>query len=122
MASKMIEHGFERGSAYNTPGGRVGVLLEGCRRKIIEFYRIARRDYFEWVRRRARDNRELEDQVGNPGVCFTSLDFDDELLVRKLEICVHTPIFDQIHKGVDVHKELTQAIRELRRELQKRNS
>ena len=122
MSSKMIEHGFEKGAVFNLPDGRVEVLLEGREKKIREFYQTSKRDFTSWVKSKARDYEEVKDQIGNPGVRFSVLDMNKDLLVHKLEIYGHSLTFDQIHKGVDVYRELTQAIRELRRELQKRNS
>lgn len=110
MASKMIEFGFEKGAAYNLPGGRVEVLLEGPKEKIIDFYNMAKRDFESWVKAKAKDGKAVKEQFGNPGVRFTSLDFDEDLLVHRLEIYGHSLTFDQIYKGVDVYKDLKTAI------------
>ena len=67
MASKMIEFGFEKGSVYNLPGGRVQVLLEGHRDKIEEFYKITKRDFFDWVKAKAKDNKAYERTDWKPG-------------------------------------------------------
>jgi len=67
---------------------------------------------------RALDHEAVKEQIGNPGIRFSELEFNDDLLVHKLAIYGHSLIFDQIYKGVDVYRELTMAIRELRAELQ----
>lgn len=113
IASKMIEYGFEKGAAYNIPGGRVEVLLEGPKGKIEDFYKTAKRDFEVWVKSKAKDHSEVKEQIGNPGIKFTDLDFDDDLLVHKLEIYGHSLTFDQIYNGVDVYKELKNEIKQL---------
>ncbi len=122
MASKMIEWGFEKGAAYNQPGSRVEVLIAGPREKIIEFYETAKRDFTTWVKAKDKDHHAIKEQIGNPGLRFSALDFDDELLIHKLEIYGHSLTFDQIYKGVDVYKELISAIRGLTRELEARQA
>ena len=136
MASKMIEHGFEKGAVFNLPDGRVEVLLEGPKEKIQDFHRTSKRDFTAWVKAKVKDHKEVKKQIGNPGIRFSDLDLNNDLLVHKLEIYGHSLSFDQIYKGVDVYKdlrdqmrensrvyeELVHAIRELRQELQKRNS
>ena len=113
LSSKMIEFGFEKGSVYNLPGGRVQVLLEGHRDKIEEFYKITKRDFFDWVKAKAKDDKAVKEQIGNPGIRFTELDFDEDLLVHRLEVYGHSLTFDQIYKGVDVFKELNKTNKKL---------
>lgn len=113
LASKMIEYGFGKGAVYNIPGGRVEVLLEGPKEKIEVFHKTAKRDFEAWVKAKARDSNDVKEQIGNPGINFTDLDFDDDLIVHKLEIFGHSLTFDQIFKGVDVYKELNKEIRKL---------
>ncbi|MBL7160588.1 MAG: acylphosphatase [Candidatus Aenigmarchaeota archaeon] len=117
LASKMIEFGFEKGAVFNLPDGRVEVLLEGERERIEKFHTTAKNDFTSWVMAKTEEHNAVKEQIGNPGIMFSDLDFNDDLLVHKLEIYGHSLTFDQIHKGVDVYKELTQAIRELRGEL-----
>lgn len=119
MSSKMIEHGFEKGAAFNLPDGRVEILLEGPADKIKEFHRIAKRDFLVWVKTKVMNRKTMEKQIGNPGIKFSELDFDNDLLVHKLEIYGHSLTFDQIYKGVDVYKDLTQAIKDLRKTMKK---
>ncbi|MBD3261202.1 MAG: hypothetical protein GF334_05885 [Candidatus Altiarchaeales archaeon] len=112
MASKMIEHGFEKGAVFNLPDGRVEVLMEGPKEKIVQFHSMASRDFESWVKAKAKDHKTVKEQIGNPGVKFTSPEFDDDLLVHKLEIYGHSLTFDQIYKGVDVYKDLKEQMRE----------
>ncbi len=117
MASKMIEHGFEKGAVFNLPDGRVEVLLGGPKEKIEEFHNIAKNDFIEWVKPKAVDHEDVKKQIGNPGIRFSELDFDDDLFVHELEIYGHSLTFDQIYKGVDVYKELIQAIKDVRKDV-----
>ena len=119
LASKLIEFGFEKGAVFNLPDGRVEVLLEGLKDKIEEFHNMVKKDFIAWVKAKAHDHEAVKKQIGNPGIHFSELDYNEDLLVHKLEIYGHSLTFDQIYKGVDVYKDLTQAIRELREVLQK---
>ncbi len=118
MTSKMIEHGFEKGAVFNLPDGRVEVLLEGSKDSIDEFHNLAKKDFIAWVKSKAINHEAVKKQIGNPGIRFSELDYNEDLLVHKLEIYGHSLTFDQIYKGVDVYKDLTQAIVELRETLQ----
>ena len=106
MASKMIEHGFEKGAVFNLPDGRVEVLIEGSRDRIETFHSLAKEDFTAWVKSKATDHETVEKQIGNPGIKFSDLDYDEDLLIHKLEIYGHSLTFDQIYKGVDVYKNL----------------
>lgn len=119
MTSKMIEHRFEKGAAFNLPDGRVEILLEDSQEKIERFHEMAKNDFVSWVETKLVNQEAIKKQIGNPGINFSELDFNDDLLVHKLEIFSHSLTFDQIYKGVDVYTDLTQAIKDLRDTLQK---
>ena len=119
LASKMIEHGFEKGAAFNTPAGVVQVILEDPQEKIEKFYELAKRDYVEWVKQKAKNHQEVKDQIGNPRIHFSNLEFDDDLYVHKLENNGHSLTFDQNYNGLDVYKELLLAIRALTAQINK---
>ncbi len=110
MTSKMIEFGFEKGAVFNLPDGRVEVLIEGGKDKVEEFYKTAKRDFIAWVNVKAKDHGAIKEQIGNPGIRFSALDINNDLLVHTLEIYGHSLTFDQIHKGVNVYKQLNTTI------------
>ncbi|MFQ5888264.1 MAG: acylphosphatase, partial [Candidatus Hydrothermarchaeales archaeon] len=129
----LIEFGFEKGAVFNLPDGRVEVLLGGPKEKIKEFHNIVLENFIHWAKAKAKDHEALKKQIGNPGIRFSELDFNEDLLVHKLATYGHSLTFDQIYKGVDIYKnlvagynkqinvqqELTQAIKELRESLEK---
>jgi acylphosphatase len=106
MTSKMIEHGFEKGAVFNLPDGRVEILLEDSQEKIEGFHAMTKRDFVAWVKLKLVNQEAIKKQIGNPGINFSELDFNDDLFVHKLEIFSHSLTFDQIYKGIDVYKNL----------------
>ncbi len=106
LTSKLIEHHFKKGAVFNLPDGRVEVLLEGLEDKINGFHTIVKRDFVRWVEEKAKDKDEVKKQIGNPGISFTDLEFDEDLIIHDIGLFSHSLTFDQVYKGVDIFKEL----------------
>jgi len=72
----------------------------------------------------ARDVEEIKNMIGNPhpNITVTELTFDDNLVVLDIGLFSHSLTFDQIYKGVDVYKELTKALVDLRDALKNKSS
>ena len=124
VTTKLIHAGFKKGGAFNLPDGRVEVVLEGDRKDIIHAHREIKENLISWLEESARDVEEIKNMIGNPhpNITVTDLTFDDNLVVLDIGLFSHSLTFDQIYKGVDVYKELTKAIVDLRDALKNKSS
>ena len=119
LTSKLIEHHFEKGAVFNLPDGRVEILIEGEKDKIVDFHSIAKRDFVKWVEEKAKNHDEVKKQIGNPGISFSDPEFDNDLIVHKIGLFSHSLTFDQVYKGVDIFKELNKTNKDLQTSIQK---
>jgi len=121
ITTEMIHRGFEKGGAFNLPDGRVEVVLEGEKDDIINFHKDIQENLIRILESKAEDKEELMRKIGNPGIKVEELDFRPDLLVLDIGLFSHSLTFDQVYKGVDVFKELTEANRELTTALKELN-
>jgi len=122
VTTEMIHAGFLRGGAFNLPDGRVEVVLEGRRQDIESFH--ARMDgggLAELIIQRANDQKAVRKLIGNPGLIVNPLEYRDDIIVLDIGLFSHSLTFDQIYKGVDVYRDLTAAIKDLRQEIKDRH-
>ncbi|MBS3057422.1 MAG: acylphosphatase [Candidatus Diapherotrites archaeon] len=114
VTNKIIHAGFTRGGAFNMPDGRVEVVLEGDKEMIQAIHKEIKEHLIDWLKERAKDEEELK-KITNPAIKrVTDLEFKEDLLVLDVGLFSHSLTFDQIYKGVDVYKDLTSAIKELK--------
>ncbi|GBE56852.1 hypothetical protein BMS3Bbin16_01065 [archaeon BMS3Bbin16] len=128
VTNELIHRGFTKGGAFNMPDGRVEVVLEGDKEKLIEAHKEVKENLHKWIINASEDREELKKKIGNPGIEVSELEFNDDLLVLDIGLFSHSLTFDQIYKGVDVYKELskqskelTRAIKNLNKTLEKKN-
>jgi len=117
----MIHAGFTKGGAFNLPDGRVEVVLEGSKEDIESFHHRVGEELIDWIIERAEDKKEIKRKIGNPGIKVEEIEWRDDIIVLDIGLFSHSLTFDQIYKGVDVYKDLTKAISELRETLRKTN-
>lgn len=120
ITKNLIHMGFTKGGAFNLPDGRVEVVLEGDKEKLIEAHKEIKENLLEWMLQASNDREKLKEKIGNPGVKVSDLEFNENLLVLDIGLFGHSLTFDQIYKGVGVYKELTKAIKNLNKTLEKK--
>ncbi|MDO8634468.1 MAG: hypothetical protein Q7K34_04225 [archaeon] len=120
ITKNLIHMGFTKGGAFNLPDGRVEVVLEGDKQKLIEAHKEVKENLLQWMLQASQDKEKLKEKIGNPGVKVSDLEFNDNLLVLDIGLFAHSLAFDQIYKGVSVYKELSKAIRNLNKTLEKK--
>ncbi|MFH1224629.1 MAG: hypothetical protein V1676_02385 [Candidatus Diapherotrites archaeon] len=113
ITKELIHMGFTKGGAFNLPDGRVEVVLEGDRERLIETHKAIKENLYSWLINASENKEGLKKKLGNPGVKVSKLEFNGSLLVLDIGLFSHSLTFDQIYKGVDVYKELVNACREL---------
>lgn len=114
ITNKIIHAGFTKGGAFNMPDGRVEVVLEGDEEKILSIHKEIKEHLIDWLKERAKNEEELK-KITNPAIKkVTDLEFKEDLLVLDVGLFSHSLTFDQIYKGVDVYKDLTSAIKDLK--------
>lgn len=113
ITKELIHMGFTKGGAFNLPDGRVEVVLEGERERLIETHKAIKENLYGWLVNASENKEKLKRKLGNPGVKVSELEFNDSLLVLDIGLFSHSLTFDQIYKGVDIYKELVSACREL---------
>ena len=119
ITREMILAGFKKGGAFNLPDGRVEVILDGSKEEIDDFYNKVKENLFDWLIASAKDKNKLKENLGNPGIRVSDLEFNENLLVLDIGLFSHALTFDQIYKGVDVYQDLTIAIKNLNLTLEK---
>jgi len=117
VTTEMIHRGFTNGGAFNLPDGRVEVVLEGKKDDIIDFHKHISENLISILESKTTDKEELIRRIDNPGIKVEELEFRDDLLVLDIGLFSHSLTFDQIYKGVDVYKELRNAINKLNKTL-----
>lgn len=117
ITKRLIHMGFIKGGAFNMPDGRVEVVLEGDKQKLVEAHQEIKENLLEWLLQASQDREKLKEKIGNPGVKISELEFNENLLVLDIGLYSHSLTFDQIYKGVSVYKELSGAIADLRNTL-----
>lgn len=120
ITKNLIHMGFTKGGAFNLPDGRVEVVLEGDKQKLIEAHKEVKENLLQWMLQASQDREKLKKKIGNPGVKVSDLEFNDNLLVLDIGLFAHSLTFDQIYKGVSVYKELSKAIKNLDKTLEKK--
>lgn len=121
VTKKLIHMGFTKGGAFNMPDGRVEVVLEGEKEKIIAAHKEIKENLVNWLIEASENSEELKKKVGNPGIKTSELEFNENLLVLDIGLFSHSLTFDQVYKGVDVYKALVRQMREMTKRLEKMN-
>ena len=119
ITSALIHAGFQKGGAFNLPDGRVEVVLEGEEEQIKKVHKEISENPVHWLIRDADDREAPVKKIGNPGIKVTPLEYNDDILVLDIGLFSHSLTFDQIYKGVNVYKDLTDAIKQLNKTLTK---
>ena len=117
----MIHAGFKKGGAFNLPDGRVEVVVQGEEEQIKKAHKEISDNLVDWLIKEADDREALKEKIGNPGIKVSPLEYNDDILVLDIGLFSHSLTFDQIYKGVDVYKDLAQAINQLNETLKSRD-
>jgi acylphosphatase len=120
VTSYLIHQGFKKGGAFNLPDGRVEVVLEGDEEDIQKAHEEISHNLVDWLKKDADNVEKLIKKIGNPGIKVTNLEVNEDLLVLDIGLFSHSLTCDQIYKGVDVYKGLTEAIEKLNKTLENR--
>lgn len=119
LTEKLIHAGFKKGGVFNLPDGRVEVILEGNKKDIELFYEDIKIHLVEWLSERSENKERLKKLIGNPGICFSGLEFKESLRVLDIGLYSHSLEMGQLQKGVDVYYDLMVAINKLSNVLDK---
>ena len=121
ITSALIHAGFKKGGAFNLPDGRVEVVLEGEEEQVKKVHKDISDNLVDWLIKDADDREGLKKRIGNPGIKVTPLEYNNDIIVLDIGLFSHSLTFDQIYKGVDVYRDLTAAIKDLRQEIKDRH-
>jgi len=124
ITRELIHRGFKKGGAFNLPDGRVEVVLEGTEKQLETFRKDVDENLMGWLDKYVEDRdiltKEMFEKIKNPGIHVSpKLEYSDELLVLDIGLFSHSLTFDQVYKGIDVYKELKDAINKLSNTLDK---
>ena len=120
ITKNLIHMGFTKGGAFNLPDGRVEVVLEGEKQKLIEAHKEVKENLLQWMLQASNDREKLKEKIWNPGVKVSDLEYNENLLVLDIGLFAHSLTFDQIYKGVSVYKDLAMAIENLNKTFEKK--
>lgn len=114
LTNRLIRGGVEWGSVENIGNNTILVKLGGTKEEIERYKKLIEEKFEEWLIEDIDEEERVKKRIGNPGIHYTSLIYDNGLLILPIDRHTHALQCQQLRKGINVFEEINITFKELR--------
>jgi hypothetical protein len=112
LTNRLIREGVEWCSIENIGTKKIVVMLAGGKEDIERYREIIKKNFEKWLIEDIDEEERVQKKIGNPGIRYTELVYDDGLSILSIDRHTHALQCQQLRKGVNVFTDLNTTFKE----------